>query len=395
MPGPSGVRLRESCQACALSKIKCSKDKPACTRCEERGTACQYLVTQKTGRKVGGGRRNTLNEPCKDSKHMMTPLSPLSPATLVSQFDFSQWESSHFGTGVDTATLLAAASTPDEFAGVMLPASSAMDLPLVDMDVPFTSLMQQHPYANMMNSSSDEMEPNHTSAQFPQDHESYSSPTQSLQQPKAIRMALQLMEQLCSSSPTHSPPSASAHGSPDGFSTTTLVEENKMVTETVTKMLDCSGSDDGYCLVLICLVLSKVLNSYTRVVQVLSNREANGGSGGQTRPGSRSSLSTYSRSTSASGSPTSKSRDPEAVPQLLDDLYQLRSLLDHIGSKIQACLNRDWMVNGELSPSGQDATMAAFPFSATILNQLHEGLRKRLSAISLEVLNQLKQFWVQ
>lgn len=35
-------RLRESCKSCRTSKTRCSGDRPACTRCHERGFKCHY-----------------------------------------------------------------------------------------------------------------------------------------------------------------------------------------------------------------------------------------------------------------------------------------------------------------------------------------------------------------
>lgn len=47
------VKLRDSCHACASSKLRCSKEKPTCSRCAKRGKACQYFVTRRAGRKQG------------------------------------------------------------------------------------------------------------------------------------------------------------------------------------------------------------------------------------------------------------------------------------------------------------------------------------------------------
>ncbi|KAG6027022.1 hypothetical protein E4U41_001082 [Claviceps citrina] len=44
-------KLRETCHACALSKVRCSKEKPSCSRCAKRGVACEYIVTKRPGRK--------------------------------------------------------------------------------------------------------------------------------------------------------------------------------------------------------------------------------------------------------------------------------------------------------------------------------------------------------
>lgn len=58
-PGASGQtsaagttnKLRDSCQACAMSKVKCPKEKPTCSRCESRNLACQYIFTRRPGRR--------------------------------------------------------------------------------------------------------------------------------------------------------------------------------------------------------------------------------------------------------------------------------------------------------------------------------------------------------
>lgn len=45
------VKLRDSCHACASSKLRCTKEKPTCSRCAKRGKSCQYFVTRRAGRK--------------------------------------------------------------------------------------------------------------------------------------------------------------------------------------------------------------------------------------------------------------------------------------------------------------------------------------------------------
>ncbi|KAL4919781.1 aflatoxin regulatory protein-domain-containing protein [Aspergillus aurantiobrunneus] len=61
---PPTVKLRGSCHACALSKLKCSQDKPTCARCVKRGTTCQYLASKRAGRKQGS-RTGSLKAPIK------------------------------------------------------------------------------------------------------------------------------------------------------------------------------------------------------------------------------------------------------------------------------------------------------------------------------------------
>ncbi|KAJ6192824.1 hypothetical protein J3E72DRAFT_202457 [Bipolaris maydis] len=44
--------FRESCQNCADSKVRCSKNKPTCARCARRGTPCVYQQSRRAGRKL-------------------------------------------------------------------------------------------------------------------------------------------------------------------------------------------------------------------------------------------------------------------------------------------------------------------------------------------------------
>lgn len=48
--GRPSPKLRDSCQACASSKVKCQKEKPKCSRCAKRGLECEYLATKRAGR---------------------------------------------------------------------------------------------------------------------------------------------------------------------------------------------------------------------------------------------------------------------------------------------------------------------------------------------------------
>lgn len=46
-------KLRESCNNCALSKVKCTKEQPICSRCEERDMECQYSPSRRIGKRRG------------------------------------------------------------------------------------------------------------------------------------------------------------------------------------------------------------------------------------------------------------------------------------------------------------------------------------------------------
>ncbi|KFY73938.1 hypothetical protein V499_05995 [Pseudogymnoascus sp. VKM F-103] len=71
----SRSKLRDSCHACAISKVKCPKEKPSCSKCECRGITCQYFLAKRPGRRrenntVNGTGSNTSR--CQSSKSLAT-----------------------------------------------------------------------------------------------------------------------------------------------------------------------------------------------------------------------------------------------------------------------------------------------------------------------------------
>ncbi|KAK8091570.1 hypothetical protein PG997_001931 [Apiospora hydei] len=60
-----GRKMRDSCRACANSKVKCRREKPTCSRCAKRKVPCEYLPTKRGGRKS------------------LRPRSPSSPTPLA------------------------------------------------------------------------------------------------------------------------------------------------------------------------------------------------------------------------------------------------------------------------------------------------------------------------
>ena len=43
-------KLRASCDGCYLSKVKCSKGTPECSRCASHGISCRYSPSQRVGK---------------------------------------------------------------------------------------------------------------------------------------------------------------------------------------------------------------------------------------------------------------------------------------------------------------------------------------------------------
>ncbi|KAF2246888.1 hypothetical protein BU26DRAFT_55124 [Trematosphaeria pertusa] len=67
-------KLRASCDACAASKVKCSKEHPICARCNANGSQCIYGVSRKHGKPGRTRKRNPDGTPfVKASKQRPSP----------------------------------------------------------------------------------------------------------------------------------------------------------------------------------------------------------------------------------------------------------------------------------------------------------------------------------
>lgn len=47
---PPGTKYRASCDGCYLAKVKCTKERPSCPRCENLGLQCKYSPSQRAGK---------------------------------------------------------------------------------------------------------------------------------------------------------------------------------------------------------------------------------------------------------------------------------------------------------------------------------------------------------
>ncbi|KAH8807199.1 hypothetical protein F5884DRAFT_832995 [Xylogone sp. PMI_703] len=78
--GKQQVKIRNSCDACQASKIKCGQEKPNCYRCATRGRHCRYSISKRRGRP----RRNTDQNPATNTgQHQQPQLNNTAPSTVL------------------------------------------------------------------------------------------------------------------------------------------------------------------------------------------------------------------------------------------------------------------------------------------------------------------------
>lgn len=141
-------KLRASCDACAASKVKCSKDHPICQRCSANGSQCIYGVSRKHGKPGRTRKRNPDGTPfVKGSKQRPSPdgsefgkfrIKPEPIALPLPEFDAaSAWNSSWSSTpSLRSTPDFEFEMTPEPFDMTMTPEPMYMDASM-NMGFPF------------------------------------------------------------------------------------------------------------------------------------------------------------------------------------------------------------------------------------------------------------------
>ncbi|KIA75332.1 C6 zinc finger domain protein [Aspergillus ustus] len=126
---PGCSKLRDSCQACAASKVKCTKEKPSCARCEARSIECQYLFAKRPGRRRenSGGPSLRCTSKIIITKPSSNSNSPISTTRSNTERE-SQSDRSRFREPVEVAGLspVSVLSPNGPATPVMLPATDAL-----------------------------------------------------------------------------------------------------------------------------------------------------------------------------------------------------------------------------------------------------------------------------
>ena len=323
MPPPSGIKLRDSCHACAASKVKCSKEKPTCARCGDRDMPCRYLVTQRTGRKFA--RRSN-----SSSSGHSSPLSPgEAAAASVMDSPFMTWAGRSLEDWLApplSLPPLAGAATTTTCAPSILPTTRSLGgalPPWHDILSASTSTTDTGPDLSEFGGllSSPFATTNQPLQQLGGDTQSSIS---DLQEPDCLMVALQLMGQLSSPCPTTAP---------NGLQM--VMDENRGILESISAMMQFSGSHDGYFLVVASLVVSRVLGGYAAAVH----------------HGSSSMAAAPEMGLGAKTALDAGERDPQTAQRVLSELYQVQKLVDQLGSRAQKIYSRRNRMGGSEASS--------------------------------------------
>lgn len=353
--GPTSSKLRDSCHTCALSKVKCPKEKPSCSRCETRGITCQYFVVKRPGRRRMSTSPNSPNKSNNNNNdndndnshddgapaaadadaigtdntiHFITPPPSLSSTSLQPEnalvADFSDALSALGDVGMSPGL-------PDF--GSELP---SMNFFMTSMDASF-GLPVLDDIAALIPAES-----------MPSTHQT--SVTCSDACPGGcLTRALDLLKSI---SVDASAPSGASASPPQA-----LLLENKLSTDVVNRMLACSCTEDGFLLTVLSMIVLKVLGRYAAA----AGRDA------ARRPGC------------GYGTPRADGDERQriAAQLVLSELHRVQRLVNQLSPRLKE--PRD--------AGGPQGSL----FSASTMDQMGSDLRKSLSTLSLGIIHNLRQ----
>ncbi|KAM0795939.1 aflatoxin regulatory protein-domain-containing protein [Usnea florida] len=404
------ARLRDSCQACAVSKVKCLKEKPACSRCARRGVKCEYFVMRRPGRRREGSRPSN-DDSDRDGRNRNTGSSG-----SLTNMDLSP-PSPRLGSrsGIECPT-------SDLFSNLWTPLDSNL----------FSALEgEADMFNNLLDSPIDgfELEPKDSSNHDPDafsetfsfDHSSTSkssissSNTQSLLNGNmsasgppvsascCLIQALNLMRKLSSTKPTvciliddqNDVAIMPKVGTDAVLSVQTVVAENQQTLEIVSNMLQCSCVEDGYLLTILSMVVLKALERYAAAARKQSEIAGEK----DCKPSANTFTQEETRQISSVGDQKVGRLEAQLI---LGELHCVQRLVKQLAPKLKARgvgaggkeggdMERDISRGDSHVPSLSEGGMTKGPFSVTIFDQIDADLRKALSALSSEIIRMLRK----
>lgn len=440
---PKAPKLRDSCHACASSKLKCNKEKPTCSRCTKRGITCEYVATKR------GGRKHDPKPSLDDSVN-----NPPSATAAVRASQSSQSPSSWFGppsalTNTDPlpspgVTQVLPQSPPPSTSSTLFPNyifpsdqslssvfteltnefddfnTSPVSFPLPDVsDSDFLRQTDILPTGvTNSNSSSttlfDTFSVNEDAASdlfafsnFPTHPNSRASPVSDFQNHQPFRTndlsciclarALGLLNQLF---PTHSSACKASsamdiHEASPAPTIQAVISKNEETVEAVSAMLQCSCSQDGYLLTILSLVVFKVLSWYAAAAR--KTRSSSGDHGKQMnndQEGHQSHSEHVLLDPTTIGKYSLEGEDSArmAAQLVLSELHRVQRLVNQLSIKFKLLEAKDCKLTDVQNHVSDECTngKTGLPLSKPVLDMLGEDMRKRLKSLSLEIVEALR-----
>ncbi|KAH9205955.1 hypothetical protein DL95DRAFT_470096 [Leptodontidium sp. 2 PMI_412] len=442
---PTTSKLRDSCHACASSKVKCHKQKPSCSRCTKRGIECEYFTTKRPGRKrdhshvnANKGRASdtievaqypwlsiisstTTDPTVPGSNNISRPLnlSPTSPRSDNNLFSDEQPNSGIFSmpyefspsgllgisnefdgffnsptnfSELDTLDHVFLSQGSNDIAKLLIPDDTDHE-PLSDMSS-----------VNHSNASKATSSPNEQSLSSNNTSVSHASDSC-----MCLVQALDIMKKVSSSTDLVSPKISSGDGLSDFSdilpgvtiqvpSAHHIVLGNKETIEVLTTMLQCSCREDGYLLMVLAMIVCRIVGRYAAA----AFKHPEEGEEGIEGSGVSTSTKDHKRRPSDCSVDGEELRRRMAAQLILIELHRVQRFINELSLRLQAhgrasadSNNEGILRVGDSKWEMQVSTpvehlITAAPFSATGFAQLETDMRKCLSTLSSEIIKMLR-----
>ena len=432
---PAQPKLRDSCHACAASKVKCNKEKPTCSRCAKRGLNCEYFVTKRTGRK----RDSRTNEQ-KHAAHLSISTTSSEPLTITTTPNLIQPSprpppicypdilpnllsptEPSLSTGL-TSEFDDFFASPISFPGLESSGAEILIQPQNDMRCVTTGMLESGIHApllapddgfSILDETANEM-PNFSKPQSPPNSrastiisEAQSLPVFPTDLPCCCLIcALGLLKQLFPNAATACPRS-----NKQGFeqcaqllTIQAVIAENEKTIEKISSMLQCSCSQDGYLLTIMALIVFKVLGWYAAAAREApvtddGQHSPNAAHDGHRRTSHSPCHEQVLQSPTVVGSYCIDGEDQGRMTAqlVLSELHRVQRFVNQLSQRLKTHTMRGGPVRSPTSPT--DTTFqnafpdkeSLLPFSASMFDQLEADLRKRLRSLSLEIVDMLRR----
>lgn len=429
-------KLRDSCHACSASKVKCNKEKPTCARCAKRGLACEYLVTKRAGRKHNTRPSETTNvtqalpestwsassgtglltsptliqpSPRQHTSeypdilpNLLSPVDPSSSSTLTTlSTNLDDFFASPISFPVlETSDHDVLAQSHISSRGVNNGLDSNDGAALLPPEDAFSVLDEA--VAELSTLSKPRSPPNSRASTTTSDAPSFQG-CRSESPCSCLIRALGLLKQLSPNTST-----ACTRSKRQGYENATcqlptiqsVVAENEQTIEAISNMLQCPCSQDGYLLAIMSLIVFKVLDWYSaaaRETPVTDDSQTPSQSHPVHRRHSLCHSEKVLQSPTVVGSYCIDGEDQGrmAAQLVLSELHRVQRLINLLSKRLKGhgtCNGA--VVTSNTAADGQDTLSdgeSTLPFSATMLDQLEADLRKRLRALSSEIVDMLRR----
>ena len=441
---PAAPKLRESCQVCASSKLKCSKEKPTCSRCAKRGLICEYVAAKRGGRRhddrssINGSdeisHNSTATSTINRTQRLLPPNSLFAPNST-----FPSTNAVPSPGVVHPSRVSTSGASSDLFPSLLSPVdqslSSALTDSITDLNNSFASptsfsapdlpnsdiLDQSHFFSTGADISSkgsttlfdtspvfeDAMydllalstpeSPSTSRASTCSDVQGYQGPSEANEACFCLGRSLGLMKQLFPKPSTPCTTSTTQRLDKDTAVPTiqVVMAKNERMIEAVGTMLRCSCSQDGYLLTILSLIVFKVLSWYAAAARTMPSSDDNS----QSVPGSRTPHSPHSSSSeqmvqepAVIGGYHLDGEDSArmAAQLVLGELHRVQRLMNQLSAKLNVQAAKSGVDTPNSLGGGNSDSETTLPLSGLILDQLGVDLRKRLRALSLEIVKGLR-----